>query len=54
MTVMNAWPEDSPDWLYEHAVDELVANLGMYRRYRIEWLASHKCGRAYDIQAALA
>jgi hypothetical protein len=41
MSMQNAWPEDSPDWLYEHAVDEIVRNLGMYRRYRIEWLASH-------------
>jgi hypothetical protein len=41
MTVMNAWPEDTPDWLYEGIVDEIVENLGMYRRYRIEWLASH-------------
>jgi hypothetical protein len=39
MTVMNAWPEDTPDGLYEHAVAEIADNLGMYRRHRIVFLA---------------
>jgi hypothetical protein len=39
MTVMNAWPEDSPDGHYEHAVAEIADALGLYRRHRIVFLA---------------
>lgn len=41
MTVLNAWPGDSPDGYYEEAVRQIAESLGAYRLHRIEWLAEH-------------
>jgi hypothetical protein len=43
MTVMNDWPEDTPDGLYEHVVAEIVDSLGLYRKHRVVMLADMGC-----------